>query len=56
METHTLHTFTFIQEDWERIHRALIVYSASLEPDKSEAALQERGFAIALAADIHFKL
>lgn len=42
--------------DWEMIQRALIAYSASLEPDKSEAALRERGFAIALQNNIRYGL
>ena len=54
-KTH-FHTFTFCTEDWERIRRALTVYAASLQSDKSEAATEERAYANALAADINFKL
>lgn len=53
---YTPHTYTFIVEDWLRIRRALIVYAASLQADKSEAAQLERDYANALAADINFKL
>jgi len=56
MDAYTPHTFTFIRADWDRIHRALIVYAASLQADKSEAAEVERAYANALAADITFKL
>jgi hypothetical protein len=42
--------------DWEMIKRALIVYSASLEVDKSAAATRERGFAISLQNNIGFQL
>jgi len=55
-ETTHFHTFTFCTEDWERIRRALTVYAASLQVDKSEAAYEERAYANALAADIDFKL
>jgi hypothetical protein len=50
-------TYTLDKEEWDRIRRALIIYSASLEPDKSEAAHDERLFALALQADIksHFR-
>jgi hypothetical protein len=51
-----LHTFTFDRTDWERIRRALIAYTASIEPDRSEAAQIEREYALALASDITFKL
>lgn len=50
------HVFTFCTADWERIRRALTVYAASLQADKSEAAQLERDYANALAADITFKL
>jgi hypothetical protein len=56
METYTPHTYTFDQTDWERICRALTLYGASLEADKSEAAQVERDYANALASDIRFKL
>ena len=56
METYTTRTFTFDTEDWERIKRALIIYSASLEHDRSGAAETERQYALALASDINFKL
>jgi hypothetical protein len=49
-------TCTLCTEDWRRIHRALIAYGASIEADKSEAAIEERQYASALAADIYFKL
>jgi hypothetical protein len=48
--------FTYDRSDWERIKRALIAYSASLEPDRSDAAETERQYALALHADIEFKL
>ncbi len=48
--------FTYDRSDWERIKRALIAYSASLEPDRSGAAEMERQYALALYADIEFKL
>ena len=50
------HTFIFDRSDWERIKRALIVYSASLQADKSEAAETERQYTLALYGDIDFKL
>jgi hypothetical protein len=57
MEENThFHTFTFCTEDWERICRALTLYAASLQVDKSEAATEERAYANALSADINFKL
>jgi hypothetical protein len=51
-----LHTFTFDRTDWERIKRALIIYTASLQVDKSDDAQVEREYALALHADINFKL
>ena len=51
-----LHSFTFVKDDWDRIHRALIIYAASLQADKSIAAETEREYANALADDIYFKL
>ena len=50
------HLFVFDRSDWERIKRALVVYTASLQQDKSEAAHTERTLALALHADIEFKL
>jgi hypothetical protein len=50
------HFFVFDRSDWERIKRALIVYSASLEPDRSGAASIERQYALALHAEIEYKL
>jgi hypothetical protein len=40
------------ESDIQRLHTALISYAATLEPDKSEAAIRERGFLISLANDI----
>ena len=50
------HSFVFDRSDWERLKRALIAYSASLEPDRSEAATIERQYALALHAEIEYKL
>ncbi len=40
------------ESDIQRLRTALISYAATLEPDKSEAAIRERGFLISLANDI----
>ena len=50
------HLFVFDRSDWERIKRALVVYTASLQADRSGAAEIERQYALALHADIEFKL
>ena len=56
METFDPHLFVFDRLDWERIKRALIAYTASLEHDRSGAAFNERQDALALYAEIANKL
>jgi hypothetical protein len=50
------HMFVFDRSDWERIKRALVVYTASLQTDRSGAAETERQYALALHDEIQIKL